>query len=303
MPLHVTMAIDRGYEMPLGVALLSLAEQHSSAGVACNVTVLCSGLDPQDCRDIEEDVAGRIGIDWVEVGLDRLEGVFFNEVLSQATLFRLLIPELLSRDCERTIYLDADTLVTGALTELWETDLKGAMVGGVRDAGVPFAAGPFGTDWRELGMAPDTPYFNAGVLVIPVDEWRTRGVSGTAIRLLRDRALKWGDQDALNITAQGEWVELPRRWNLQTIDVEERSLSWALWRDDVEAAMTDPAIVHYTGGFKPWADGEDHPFARRWFETQSRSHWAAWQPPTRSTLTRVKGRLTRSARVLRYGTP
>lgn len=50
MALHITMAIDRGYEMPLGIALLSLAEQHSaSEGMACSVTVLCSGRDPEDC--------------------------------------------------------------------------------------------------------------------------------------------------------------------------------------------------------------------------------------------------------------
>lgn len=303
MTIHVTMAIDRGYEMPLAVALLSLAEQHGAADLPCEVTVLCSGLAAEDCRSIERDVAGRIGLEWVEIDLDRLQGAFFNEVLSQATLFRLLIPEVLPDHCSRTIYLDADTLVTGVLTELWETDLAGGMVAGVRDAGVPFAAGPFGTDWREVKIAPDTPYFNAGVLLVPVDDWRARGVSEAAVRLLRDRPLRWGDQDALNILAQGTWLELPRRWNLQTNDVEERSLSWVLWRADVEAAVADPAVVHFTGTLKPWAGGEDHPLAHRWAATRARSSWADWEPPTRSTFTRATGRLSRAVRVLRHGSP
>jgi lipopolysaccharide biosynthesis glycosyltransferase len=298
---HVSMAVDGGYEMPLAVALLSVAESHSAAGVPCDVSVLCSGLDPAACASIERDVAGRVGIDWVEVDLDQLADVHFNEVLSKATLFRILLPELLPARRTHTIYLDADTVVLRPLTGLWQTDLGDALVGAVRDAGVPFPAGPFGTDWRDMRMPPDGAYFNAGVLKVPLDRWRDERVAEQALTALRRAPLRWGDQDALNVVAQGRWQEVPRRWNVQTDDAQERSLSWALWRDDVEAAVSDPAVVHYTGTAKPWAGGADHPFGAEWFDTLSRTSWAGWQPARPSTAVRAGRRLRRAANVLIHG--
>jgi lipopolysaccharide biosynthesis glycosyltransferase len=300
-PVHLSLAVDGGYEVPLAVALLSLAESHGEQSVPCEVSVLCSGLDRTACASIERDVAGRIGIDWVEVDIAQLAGVYYNEVLSPATLFRLLLPELLPPGRSRTIYLDADTLVRRPLTALWQTHLGNDLVGAVRDAGVPFPAGPFGTDWRDMGMSPGEAYFNAGVLVVPLDRWRAERVTEQALAALRRTPLRWGDQDALNLVAQGRWREVPRCWNVQTEDVQERSLSWALWRDDVEAAVGDPAVVHYTGTAKPWAGGADHPFAAAWFDTLSRTSWAGWHPARPSTPERAVRRLRRAANVLVRG--
>ena len=45
----------------------------------------------------------------------------WNEIV----LARLLMSHLLPRDLDRVLYLDADTLVVGDLSELWKTDLTG----------------------------------------------------------------------------------------------------------------------------------------------------------------------------------
>ena len=297
-PIHVSMAVDAGFEMPLAVALTSMAEAH--ADVACSVSVLCSGVSQEDLRRIEHDVAGRLDLQWLTVDDQRLTGAHHTVGLSPAALFRILLPEMLPSSMHRTIYLDADTLVRAPLTELWTTDLGEDVLGAVRDAGSPFAAGPAGTDWRGLGLDPDLPYFNSGMMVMPLDRWRRDGLTERTLHVLRTTVSRWGDQDALNAVAQLRWAELPRRWNLQTADADARSLSWALWRDDVATAVADPAIVHYTEDNKPWRGRLDHPFAREWFEQLSRTSWADWQPG-KPPLRRIVDRVRRAGRVLTHG--
>lgn len=301
LPVHVSMAVDRGFEAPLAVALLSLAETHARTNVPCDVSVLYSGLSADVLRTIESDVAGRLTLQWIEVDLQRLAGARYTVGLSNAALFRILLPELLpNRD--RTIYLDADTLVRSPLDQIWLTELGDHdLLGAVRDAGSPFAAGPSGTDWRTIGLPPDTPYFNSGLLVLPLERWRQEGSVQETLDILRGAEMRWGDQDALNLVARSRWRELPRRWNLQTADAEGRSLSWALWRNDVECALDDPAIIHYTESIKPWTGKDDHPFGALWFETLGRSSWAGWQSTRPSAPTRVRRRVTRAARVLIHG--
>jgi lipopolysaccharide biosynthesis glycosyltransferase len=292
------MAVDRGFEMPLAVSLTSMAEVHTA--IPCHVSVMCSGVSDEDRRRIEHDVAGRLQLEWLTVSEQRLAGAHYTVGLSRAALFRILLPELLPPSQERTIYLDADTLVRRPLTELWRADLADSLLGAVRDAGSPFAAGPAGTDWRALHLDPSTDYFNSGMLVMALDRWRDEHTADATLDLLRSTASRWGDQDALNVVTAGRWRELPRRWNLQTPDADGESFSWALWPADVERAMADPVVIHYTTADKPWTGRDDHPFGRQWFDQLARTSWAGWRPG-RGPVRRGLGRFGRAAHVLRHG--
>jgi lipopolysaccharide biosynthesis glycosyltransferase len=228
-----------------------------------------------------------------------VSGAHYPSFLSRASLYRLLLPDLLSTRA-RTIYLDADTVVLSSLQSLWDTELDGHILAAVREASAPWAAGPSGTNWRELGLAPDSPYFNSGLLVLPLDLWRQERLGDKAIEFLRTFRPRWGDQCALNAVAAGRWLEVPRRWNLQTADVEGRGLAWALWREAVEEAVADPAVVHFTERAKPWTPGASHPRADLWFQVLDQTSWAGWRPPPRKPMRdRARGgarRLLRSTR-------
>ncbi|MCO5062874.1 MAG: glycosyltransferase family 8 protein [Rhizobiaceae bacterium] len=296
--LHISLAVDHGFEVPLGVCIRSIAE--TQAGLDCRVAVLCSGLDLETRRKIESDAEGKLTIDWIEVDPARLTGANFTLGLSSAALFRILLPEILP-GLSKTLYIDADTVVCGSLSDLWNTRLGDNFLAAVRDAGAPFPAGPAGTDWKELGLEPDMPYFNSGVMLLALDKWREQGFGNKTLDLLRARKMPWGDQDALNIAARGKWSELPRKWNLQTADAEGKSLSWALWRADVETAIEAPAIIHYTGYRKPWNGKQGHPYADRWFQTLARTRWAGWEVEQPSAIVRIGRRLGRAASVLAHG--
>ena len=70
------------------------------------------------------------------------------------------------------LYVDADIISVGPLAELLELDLEGHVLGAVRDANAPWAAGPAGAAGVSLGLDPSSPFFNPGVLLMTLPRWR-----------------------------------------------------------------------------------------------------------------------------------
>ena len=297
--IQVSTAADSGYKRQLAVTLSSLASAHSPGTVA--VTVLHQGISKRDRDRIEASVTDTLELRWIDVDPNLVRDLHCPPWLPLATLFRLTLPDLLP-ELDRVIYLDADIVVLESLSGLWRCDLGEAVLGAVRDAVSPWAAGPIGTHWRDLGLAPDSPYFNAGVLLVSLSAWRKEQVVQAAADILRAKALVYGDQDALNAVTQGCWRELPRRWNVQTMDLAGRTIGWALMRDKIESALAEPAIIHYTTPGKPWWIGSPHPHADLWFEHLDRTAWAGWRPQAKRTTWREAGsRLKHAGRTLLKG--
>ncbi len=163
---------------------------------------------------------------------------------------RLLLPHVLPPGFGRIVYLDCDTLAVQPGTEqLLALDL----------AGLPFAAaldmillkdfedGPLTAQFRayraELGFAPETPYFNSGVLVIDRRRWLDRRVSERAIAFARShpQSCRFHDQSALNAVTRGEWAVLSPRFNFMgdflLLDV---------------LPVIDPVLLHFVNDPKPW---------------------------------------------------
>jgi lipopolysaccharide biosynthesis glycosyltransferase len=298
-PIQVAFGVDAKFAAPLGVALASLSSQHASHEVA--VTILHDGLPPADIERIERTVAGQFAIGWHSVKDQDLAGVFHAAGQSNATSYRLLLPRVLP--VERVIYLDCDVVIADSLRDLWEADLEGQLVGAVRDAGAPFAAGPLGTNWRELEIDPDVPMFNAGVLVIPLDAWRAQEVAERTMSVLRASTPRWGEQDALNVVLQGQWAGLAPRWNVQTADATGGGLSWALWPREVSHALEFPGIVHYTEGDKPWHANSAHPLRDYWLDALEQSAWSGSWSGMRPLYRRAGSRVKLAWRALRAPAP
>ena len=293
--LEFAFCVDKGFALPLAVSLASLDRAHTDEGGT--VHILFSGLSVETRERISSGVAV-LKIVWHEVPTSSVHLAHHSTFLSPASLYRLLLGDILPAGVERVMYLDADTVVEGSLREAFETEMDERAVAAVRDAASPWAAGPLGSPWQDLGLEPSSAYFNSGVMVIDLDRWRAERVGEQALELLRGLRPRWGDQDSLNAVLEGHWKELPRRWNLQTPDAEGNGIAWALWRGDVEDALRTPAVIHFTGRDKPWSFGTDHPMSDRWFESLSRTSWSSWRPkpPPQNRFTEV---LTGSLRSLR----
>jgi lipopolysaccharide biosynthesis glycosyltransferase len=153
---------------------------------------------------------------------------------------RLVLDRILPPTVERVIYLDSDTFVIAPIEMLFEQEMHGNPIAGVAD---PFAMHiMMGRDMiaKKGIFDPAEPYFNSGVLLIDMNEYRRSNVEGRLEEIKAKGLIDklYYDQDILNLIFQGRWTKL--NWRFNTIDP---------WR--AQQAM-GPYIIHYTGDQRPW---------------------------------------------------
>lgn len=180
---------------------------------------------------------------------------------------RILAPAFLAARVPRALYLDADAIVLRPVEELWETDLGRATCACCQDLAVPVvSSGMAIRRYRELGLPPDAPFFNAGVMLIDTARWVGRKVAEKALDYLDRHAemVNLFDQEALNAALHADWHRGSCRWNL-IAGVAGRPFLDVRFvdRDDYAASLDAPGILHFAGALKPWLN----PCLRgRWYE-------------------------------------
>jgi lipopolysaccharide biosynthesis glycosyltransferase len=196
-----------------------------------------------------------------------------NEV-SAASYLRFLLPQLLDK-IERVVYLDTDLIVLKDVSELYDTNLGDLALGAMVDYSIVGAH--FLNHWP-IGIEPNVwpvrqymeevvqltdwnAYFNAGVLVMDLEQFRQRDIIRQCEEFVRRTANTriFNDQDALNHVVNGAFHRLDPRWNVAASRKPEEfrqaegdlAVVVELWR-------TDPWILHYVGPAKPWRANAPH---------------------------------------------
>jgi lipopolysaccharide biosynthesis glycosyltransferase len=211
---------------------------------------------PDISLDHEESIAGMVEreggtISFLRVADSEIEGLPTKGFTRKATWYRIFLPELLP-EVERVLYLDADLIVVDSLAPLWAIDLEGSWVGAVTNV--------FQDNHKhrpaELGLAGSHVYFNAGVLLMNLDEMRRDGRTAALLEFGIENAprLEWRDQDALNVVLGERRLPLHPRWNSMNSFVAFPRNASVLGRLALRKALRKPAIRHFEGPEqnKPW---------------------------------------------------
>jgi lipopolysaccharide biosynthesis glycosyltransferase len=185
-------------------------------------------------------LAERLGvrIDRVEVDAARFAGLTLRRrSLTRGAFLRLLIPDLLP-DEERVLYMDCDMVVTDDLSPAWSVALGDAPLAAVADPVVP-------RDELEATATRPGEYVNSGLLLMNLPVWRRERLAEAAFAVLVDpeRPPLSADQTAINVVCRGRMIRLPARFNLFSRFSSVRS---------PEMIPTDPAVIHFVAGAKPW---------------------------------------------------
>jgi lipopolysaccharide biosynthesis glycosyltransferase len=197
------------------------------------------------------------------------------------TYTRLWVEEFFPEKTDRVLYLDADIVVVGSIAPLWNTDLGGALMGAVdipgSDQGV-----------RQLAMRAEDGYFNAGVLVIDLQQWRTTRARDTVLDYIRANPERVSyDQDALNACFRSCTTRLDYKWNVIRPFYRE-PLVLPLERAEIEAIRRDALIIHFNGGSKPWSYFCDHPRRAEYEKYLRMTEWRDYVPPDRTPLNMLR---------------
>jgi lipopolysaccharide biosynthesis glycosyltransferase len=172
---------------------------------------------------------------------------------SRAVFRRLFLDEILPTHFERIVTVDSDMLIVRpGLKRLESFDLGGRPLAAaydmifLMDLKGDALARQFQRSRRSLGLALDTPYFNAGLMTIDRAAWRAEKLTERVTKALRDEPGRYPfmEQDALNAMLKGNFAPLSPRFNFMgdffLLDLE-RSL--------------EPIVLHFVNAPKPWELG------------------------------------------------
>lgn len=277
--MHILYQFNEKYAPYAGVSLTSLFENNKAAK-SIYIYILGEGLS--------KDSIGRLNK--LAVAYNR-EVIFVptDELIEQmkelnmptyrgsyAANMRLFVADV-AKDADRLLYLDADTIVTGDITSLFEMDIK--TVGMVYDT--------LGCVHKyDIGLSSDDGYYNSGVIVYDLKKWRDNKITDRIISHVQNVRAQYPspDQDLLNVCLKGEITSLPFEYNFQP---HLREYSYKLFtkvfkpypfysQEQVEKAQKEPVIMHafrYIGAF-PWHEGSRHPFCDEFDKYMLMSLWA-----------------------------
>ncbi len=238
----IFFSTDDNYVPYLDVALSSLIK-NASAEYSYRIIVLNTGLGDENIAKIKKNERPGFAIDFIDIS-DRVESIssHFKNLyhFSIVTYYRLFIASLFP-EYDKILYLDCDIVVLGDVSRLYNTPLGDNILGAVTDQYVP--ATPEFRRYAEVavGVDPDT-YFNAGVLVISLEQFRKNDIEKKFIRLITqyDFDLLDPDQAYLNYLCRDKTKILPAEWN----------------RVPSRAADGGVSIVHFALYKKPWHQGD-----------------------------------------------
>ncbi|MEG4518279.1 MULTISPECIES: glycosyltransferase [unclassified Microcoleus] len=201
--MHIFIAGDRNYILGLAALLKSIDLNVSKSGQdQVKISIVSTGIGSQQKEQLQN--CCKYQIEWQELQSN------YDQLLSlsgsKLTYVRLE-PRKYTKETERLIWLDSDTIVLGSLEPLWNLDLQT----------MPIAAAP--NVWGNPNNSQDrNPYFNAGVLVYNMKLWEEEQLSEKLMENAQSNL--WGDHDqgALNSFLAGRWKQLDQIWNNHKTD-------------------------------------------------------------------------------------
>ncbi|WP_084267559.1 glycosyltransferase family 8 protein [Azohydromonas lata] len=284
--LPVAVAADAAYLMPLATTLRSIADNNEQSW-PLQFFVLNDGIDCDARKQIESSLPdGAAVFQWIDIDLKPFQSFKTLPRISKMTFARLVLPFVLPIHIETIIYLDIDVLVLGSLTELSSVLLNDAPFAAVKD---PLDLCIHDPSARNAGVPMVNKYFNAGMLLIQPFQWRKKYISERAIDYLTNYPqTPFADQDALNVAADGAWLELSNVWNFQghrTTDIQK-------WQ-----TLLKPHVIHFVTEQKPWKPQFPSAYAQLYDLYRGRTKFA--RKPSAIFADVVIGYICRMIKILR----
>ena len=268
MRLNILYQFNEKYVPYAGVSITSLLQNNQSAE-AITVYILGEGLSKEAVETLNQAVSS-YHREVVYLDADNL--IFKMKELdmptyrgSYAANMRLFLDEVLDESVDRILYLDSDTVVNADLSSLLSLDMQGKTIGMVLDS--------LGEAHKlQIGLGEADEYFNSGVILYDLKQWRQKGYSERIIRHVREQRNNYPapDQDLLNVVCRGDIFRLDLRYNFQPVHAAfsdrqyYRVMKPMVYydRETIQAAMEQVSIYHcfrFLGEF-PWHEGNLHPY-------------------------------------------
>ncbi len=271
--IRVLFCCNPSYYQHLAVTLVSLLENNKTNRFELHLILSgrSSSLETRLWRSLHS--FSNFTLEIHDFALSDYAHFFVDNHVTVDTYSRIFAAKVLSPDIDKILYLDSDLLVLDDLRDLWTTDVSAYAAAAVPE--------PYGLFRREaLGIPPDRPYVNAGVMLINLVRWRADGLPERLARFIETHgsSLWYWDQDAINANLYDAILPLPCRWNVQA---QVYKLKWRRYRNSesrIREACRRPAILHYSTAEKPWRFRAIVKKKLLYFEYLAKTDWRSANP-------------------------
>lgn len=291
--MQIVFTSDNNYLPYLGVAMCSVCENNREEEITFHVVL--SGEVKEEGKQYLEGICDRYGkqLRFYPIHNDLLKILPAGEAgqpmhISNAAYYRLFLASILPEDIDQVLYLDCDLIVEKSLLPLWNTDMTDCPVAAVPDMDEAVL-----DKYRRLRYSPSLGYFNSGVLLINLKYWREHNCQGQFEQFVAEHLdrIVYHDQDVLNVVFRENKKVLPIKFNVQEAALYTRvNISWE-YDEQLEEALKDPVIIHYTTWKKPWNVGCSHPWKSEWYRYLRIAGLKDFKPVKKEGKTSLYGRI------------
>ena len=168
---HIVLGFDSNYAMPSGVAMYSVCK-NTNRKIHFHIIEESVGNNiKQQFKDMVESFGN--DITFYQISDEKFKGLPENAHISKSTYNRFLIPELLSEDINKCLYIDGDLLAVRGLEDLLSIDLdENIAVAAAIDARCSSVI-----EHNAIDLPLTKPYYNAGVMLYNLNYWRKHHVA------------------------------------------------------------------------------------------------------------------------------
>lgn len=251
-PIHIALAFDEKFITPFFVVITSVF--YNNPENIFHIHAIATGLDLEQKQKIVDFVhQHQSEIDFYDINADQLKGLTVpqNSYLSIAAYYRLFFPLLVPKQINKLLYVDCDIVVNGKLIDLYTVNLRNHPFGAVAEVNST-------KNRPDLGIYEKGIYFNSGVMLMNIAEWKEQGITEKSLQFIQDypEKLKYLDQDALNVVAEKNYYRLDSKFNVLPNDIPQY-----IFKRDYDYFLKDKVIIHYTlKQTKPWSIFSNHPY-------------------------------------------
>lgn len=297
--MNVMISINDKFLEIAKVMLYSLFYNNRDTSV--DLYLICHDLSENTVNELEKLVsqfeAKRLHV--VDIGSHIENDIPLYVSYSPEILYKILGIDYLPRDIHKILWLDADMIVKGDITDLYNTDITGAPMAVCEDINAVLNSESEEFKVR-CKMPPDSKYFNAGMCLINLDYMRQRNFTATFRDVINHRHEEYPflEQDALNNMLFDDVAWLP--WSLYnthpgyyilSIDDacrgivrmapyrevnRESAIEGYLgkYRDVTNIIKNNSKIIHYIGLSKPWRADSDNMY---WTQAAFKDIWLSYR--------------------------
>ena len=255
---NIVYCFDRGYQQHFGASVTSLLLNFEGDAANLSIFIVTDECDSMFLKKINHfENCFKASFKIIQLNENSLnqaaeihakvrENSHQVDHVSSPTWWRIFLAEYLPGNIDKLLYLDADTIILSSIDTLFNIDLKGAPIGGVKD---------FSSEQMKKKLDLDY-YINSGVLLIDLKQWRKLSYTDGCISWAMENwnRLTYVDQCAINGFFKGKIEYLPPTWN-QFITCKNRSHQ-----------NINQGILHFITKDKPWQSWYENALASKYWD-------------------------------------